>query len=317
MLIKQIADQLNISPRTIRFYEEKGLISPDKVAHNQYRTFSEQEVWRLQTIISLREVGMSIHDIKMALEKVDKGDPDEVLYYLELQRSVIFSQWVELKQMIDITDKMIHSVRQKEILATDDIYRLAEGSKRLRQLRRKWRDRWNYDELALSHDQRVLTDHDLYEDYDQALDTIVGRVAPLRGEFGLDLGTGTGNLAGRFLEKGANMAGVDQSRQMLKECQLKFPLITAKLGNFLAIPFHDGTFDFVVTSFAFRHLSGGQKTLALEEMCRVLKPDGRICITDLMIEEEFQRLISWFEQHGFNTEGSRINKKLYTVYASR
>lgn len=64
MRIKDIAGKLNISARAIRFYEQKGLISPRKQEENRYRLFTEEDAWRLQTIIALREVGMSVKEIK-------------------------------------------------------------------------------------------------------------------------------------------------------------------------------------------------------------------------------------------------------------
>jgi len=39
--IKEVADQLNITTRTIRYYEAKGLIAPVKTS-NGYRSFTEQ-----------------------------------------------------------------------------------------------------------------------------------------------------------------------------------------------------------------------------------------------------------------------------------
>jgi putative AdoMet-dependent methyltransferase len=68
------------------------------------------------------------------------------------------------------------------------------------------------------------------------------------------------------------MAGIDQSKEMLKQCGRKYPQMDLKLGNFLAIPYLDGQFDFAVTSFALHHISDEQKLLALDEMRRVLKP---------------------------------------------
>lgn len=59
----------------------------------------------------------------------------------------------------------------------------------------------------------------------------------------LDAGTGTGNLAGLFAEKGIRMAGVDQSNGMLKRCRSKFPQVETRLGNLMSIPYMDGTFD--------------------------------------------------------------------------
>ncbi len=113
MKIKEVAEKLNISPRAIRFYEEKGLVIPDKQANNQYREFSEQDIWRLQTIIALREAGMTIDDIKRALEKIEGADKQELQYYLELQRSVMFSKWLEIKQIIETTDYMISILKRE------------------------------------------------------------------------------------------------------------------------------------------------------------------------------------------------------------
>ncbi len=43
--IKEVADKLKVSPRAIRFYEDKGLIAPSKQEDNQYRTFHDEVIW--------------------------------------------------------------------------------------------------------------------------------------------------------------------------------------------------------------------------------------------------------------------------------
>lgn len=333
MKIKDIADRLNISPRAIRFYEEKGLLAPGKQEHNRYRTFNEKHIWRLQTIISLREAGMSIDEIRKALAELDGDGREELLYYLELQRSVLFAKWVEMKQMIETADDMINMLKTEQTLPIDDIYRLAERSRKLREQRSNWHDHWNFDQLAPIHDQEVSANGLKYKDYGQALDWIVKWAAPIPGEKGLDIGAGTGNLAGMLLAKGTEMTAVDQSKQMLRLCQSKFPNMETKLGNFLALPFLDGNFDFAVSSFAFHHLTDTQKQLAIVEMRRVLKPHGRICIADYMYPNERMKpqdehrsgqtpdyplltdLIGWLEQRDYFTKHHQINELLHVVCA--
>ncbi|CAG7647752.1 2-methoxy-6-polyprenyl-1,4-benzoquinol methylase, mitochondrial [Paenibacillus solanacearum] len=333
MQIKEIAAKLNISPRAIRFYEEKGLIRPAKSADNQYRSFTEADVWKLQCIIALREVGMRIEDIRMALIEVEAGNQSELLALLEIQRSVMFSQWLELKQMVETTDEMISMLKQKQSLPLADVYTLAEGSRRLRELRSSWHDHWNFDKLAPLHDERVAGGAD-YPNYDEALDQTVRWVAPAPGEYGLDIGTGTGNLAGRFLAHGIRMAATDQSREMLNHCRRKYPGLETKLGNFLSLPFTDRQFHFIVSSYAFHHLTDEEKKLALAEMKRVLKPHGRICIADLMQgglptgsphtpaspadERHFAdipRLIGWFEASGYLATYKMLDEQLCIMYA--
>jgi putative AdoMet-dependent methyltransferase len=336
MQINDIVRKLNISARAIRFYEEKGLISPQKQTNNQYRIFTEQEVWRLQTIIALREVGMNLEDIKHALAQMEGGDYDKLQYYLELQRSLMFSQWLEFKQMISTTDELIDLLKIEKSLPLSRVNQLAEGSKRLRNVRKNWLDHWNYNGRAGTHDQLVSNlDDELnpeYKDYDEALETVVQTIAAYKGEVGLDLGTGTGNLAGRFMANEIRMCGVDQSIEMLRQCRLKFPVMETKLGNFLAIPYLDGKFDFIVSSFAFHHLTDEQKQLSLQEMERVLKPQGRLCIADLIYSEQNQTkpqldsdkffasladLLAWLDQHGFAVQYKKINSMLHIIHATK
>ena len=326
MKIKQAAERLGISQRAIRFYEKQGLLSPSRQQHNGYREFGEEDIWRLQTIVALREAGMPIADIRTALAEIDAKDEDRLMELLELQRSVMFAKWVEMKQMIETADRMIETLRQNRTLPIDDIYQLAESSRILRE-QRAWEDRWGFDELAGDHDRLVREDKTKYPDYDEALRLIVKRAAPVRGERGLDIGTGTGNLAGLCLEAGAAMAAVDQSKEMLKACRRKFPEVETRLGNFLALPYLDGRFDFVVSSFALRHLTGSQMLLAVQEMRRVLKPHGRICIADLMTIGEsgacgssetglpLPALLDALETNGYITKLDQMGERLHVVLA--
>ncbi|WP_206759582.1 methyltransferase domain-containing protein [Paenibacillus sp. CFBP 13594] len=396
MNIKEAASRLGISARAIRFYEEKGLILPAKQSSNGYRTYTENDIWRLQTIAALREIGMSLQDITHALGEIDQGNQQRLEEYLELQQAVMYAQWIELKRMMDTTQRMIDLNRQDGPLDVSHLHDLADSARRLREARQNWHDRWNYDTLAAIHDQRVQAegrvttgkgqtnpvdrhrsdnvsptndknevshphhhaDHStpndsndtvhssfyLYYNYDEALEQTAHWISPALGEKGLDIGTGTGNLAGKLLQHGADMTAIDQSREMLRRCRTKYPEMHVKLGNFLALPFTDHSFDFVVSSFAFHHLSPDQQLLALQEMQRVLTSRGRIGLTDLMFvnathrenyirqaettghEEQLRalrerhfplldELCRWLEQQGYVTKHVRHNELLHTLLA--
>ncbi|WP_248929715.1 MerR family transcriptional regulator [Paenibacillus hamazuiensis] len=289
MKIHEVAQRLGLTPRTIRFYEEKGLLAPAKQPDNGYRRFSEADVWRLATAAALREVGMRLEDIRRLIGELEKDNADEAGYLLELQRSAMFAQWLELREMIGTLDRMIEESAGDAGgggLAGSRLYELSDRLRRLKERRSEWIDRWNFDALpALAGSgQPDLTGHvPPPAEYGQALDMAVQWVAPRPGEAGLDIGTGTGALAERLMRHGARMVGVDQSRRMLRHCKSRLPGLTTRLGNFLTLPCFDAQFDFVVSSFALHHLSEEQHPLALEEMDRVLKDRGRLCIVDAMI----------------------------------
>ena len=69
MKINEVEERVGISKANIRFYEKQGLISPAR-GSNGYREYGEEDILRLQNIIILRKLGISVQDI----EKIQKGE---------------------------------------------------------------------------------------------------------------------------------------------------------------------------------------------------------------------------------------------------
>jgi len=69
--INKLAQIAGVSTRTLRYYEECGLLSPHHSHSNGYRIYSQAEVDMLQQILFYRELGMSLSDIKTALSASD------------------------------------------------------------------------------------------------------------------------------------------------------------------------------------------------------------------------------------------------------
>jgi putative AdoMet-dependent methyltransferase len=315
------------------------LLKPKRSLENGYRRYSEQDGWRLQTIASLREIGLGLHQIHTVLEKFDQGDSAEVHHYLEIQRMAMVAKWVELKHAISHIDELISRSEAKHGLQLDDLFQLTEQLKHLKQ-HSTWHDKWDFDRLAHDYDQSAailaVGAHLTTQEYELTLEFMTQWLAPQLGELGLDVGTGTGNLAGKLLSKGSTMYAIDQSNEMLIRCRAKLPNISTKLGNVLSIPYVDKQFHFVASAFAFHHLEEQQQMLALEEMNRVLKPNGRICISGLMYDYTLtpnhpfpfiqqsdkhpidrSKLIAWFHNHEFITIHHQINEWIHVVYAVR
>lgn len=331
MKIKEIADRLDVSARAIRFYEQKGLVQPAKENGNGYRTFSEEDAWKLQTIVSLKEIGFRLSDIAPVLQDIKSGDGEAVLGFLEAQRSAMYARWVEMRQMLETLERVIDRASGEEGLSGADLVEMAEGAKQLKAARADWKDSWNYDSLAESFDRLASVDGEsgFGVHYRPILELAAQRIAPAAGERGLDAGTGTGNLAGLLASGGARMAGIDQSREMLRRCRSKYPEVETKLGNVLAIPYFDSTFHFVATSFALQHLNGRQLPAALQEMDRVLRPGGRLVIVDRFIGHEEERvksklravdpapLLKRLEACGYEVQAERLADSLGVITAKK
>jgi DNA-binding transcriptional MerR regulator len=70
--ITDLSEEFGITPRTIRFYEDEGLITPARSGLN--RIYSRRDRGRLILILRGKRVGFSIKEIKEMLDLYDLGD---------------------------------------------------------------------------------------------------------------------------------------------------------------------------------------------------------------------------------------------------
>lgn len=67
MTIGEAASRSGMPPKTIRFYEEIGLIGPAERFDNRYRAYSEKDVHTLRFIHRARNLGFALKDIRSLL----------------------------------------------------------------------------------------------------------------------------------------------------------------------------------------------------------------------------------------------------------
>lgn len=73
--ITELANEFAITHRTLRFYEEKGLIEPER--RGQTRIYSPRDRTRLRLIVNGRELGLTLYEIRQILDSYRKDDPSE------------------------------------------------------------------------------------------------------------------------------------------------------------------------------------------------------------------------------------------------
>ena len=60
MKINEVEQQVDITKKNIRFYEQQGLLSPKRNMENGYRDYSEEDVTELKKIKMLRKLSLPI-----------------------------------------------------------------------------------------------------------------------------------------------------------------------------------------------------------------------------------------------------------------
>jgi len=71
--IEQVATQTGLTRRTLRYYEEVGLLTPSDRTEGNYRRYSDEDIQRIEHIKKLRDLlGFSLADIRAMLEVDDE-----------------------------------------------------------------------------------------------------------------------------------------------------------------------------------------------------------------------------------------------------
>ncbi|MCI9128261.1 MAG: MerR family transcriptional regulator [Eubacterium sp.] len=69
--ISQVAELTGISPRTLQYYDEIGLLKPSELTQSGYRLYDDEALQKLQQILFFKELGFKLKEIKEILQKPD------------------------------------------------------------------------------------------------------------------------------------------------------------------------------------------------------------------------------------------------------
>lgn len=83
--VGEVAEKLGVSPRTIKYYEELGLVRPEARSSGGFRLYGEEEVRRLERILRLKGIGYSLATIQELLAVRDAAqEADKVTLLREV-----------------------------------------------------------------------------------------------------------------------------------------------------------------------------------------------------------------------------------------
>lgn len=142
-----------------------------------------------------------------------------------------------------------------------------------------WAD--GYDESV-----RLADESDAYPfaGYAAILKEIYGRVCASGAKAVLDIGFGTGTLAGQLYQQGCDVFGQDFSSRMIQLAQGKMPRAQLYQGDFslgLVQELKQQRYDAIIATYALHHLTDEQKVAFLQELLPLLQDNGCIYVGDV------------------------------------
>ncbi len=113
MFIGEISKQSNIPVKTIRYYEEFGLLAQPKRTHSKYRIYSPKDLEKLLFIKKAKDLGLTLAEIKNIIKRSSRG--------------------------VDATCCLVHEVFEQKIVECEGrIKELKETKKRLSDRLHHW-----------------------------------------------------------------------------------------------------------------------------------------------------------------------------------
>ena len=82
--IRDLVREFDVTSRTLRFYEEKGLLNPTR--RGQERLYSRRDRARLKLVLMGKNVGFSLEDVRALLDLYDLGDGQMTQLTVALQK---------------------------------------------------------------------------------------------------------------------------------------------------------------------------------------------------------------------------------------
>lgn len=111
--INELAKTAGVSTRTLRYYDQCGLLPPCRVSPNGYRIYGQKEVDRLQQILFYRELAMPLADIKKILETADF----DRMTALENHLSALRAKRGRLDLLISNAEKTIKTMKGETVMS--------------------------------------------------------------------------------------------------------------------------------------------------------------------------------------------------------
>lgn len=148
----EVSKRLNISVRTLRYYDQIDLLTPDFKDTNGKRLYSEDDLFQLEKIIILKSLSLPLEDIRSVLEKLSYKQI-LISHYNYLQERLS-----ELQTNISHTSSLINMIDLEESLSWEHVNELVRSSPKIS---KRWLDYFQEEEkLILQNAVPNLSDND-------------------------------------------------------------------------------------------------------------------------------------------------------------
>lgn len=142
--VNKLAKISGLSPRTLRFYDEIGLLNPAYYGDNNYRYYEEEQLLMLQQILFFRELRFPLIDI----QKIISSHDFDKIEALTAHKSTLQKNLESTEMLIKTIDKTIEHLKGNVIMNETEMYAGFDAKKQK-----------EYENYLL--DYKIITEHEI------------------------------------------------------------------------------------------------------------------------------------------------------------
>lgn len=158
--IQEVAKFAKTTSRTLRHYDQIGLLKPSAIGENGYRLYDSSALIRLQRILALRDLGMGLPHIAEVINR-DLSE-EEALIVLERQ---LVQESARLERQIASVQRTLAALQRGELPMSEDMFDGFEHE----QYKDEVVDRWGADAWKNSNDWWSSMSKDEQKAYQQKI----------------------------------------------------------------------------------------------------------------------------------------------------
>jgi DNA-binding transcriptional MerR regulator len=116
--VKQLSALAGVTPRTLHYYDQIGLLKPTRVAENGYRYYGDESLLRLQQILFYRELDLPLDEIKKIMGRQDF----DVMGALHSHRDALKKQVARLNRLLQTVDNTINHLKGNQTMSEKSLF---------------------------------------------------------------------------------------------------------------------------------------------------------------------------------------------------
>lgn len=115
--IRDLAKATGLTSRTLRHYEQIGLLLPSRVASNGYRFYGDAEISRLYRILSLRALELPLATIQLALD-----DETSLADAIETHLGLLEERRDRTNEQIAVVRHTLETVKKGQSMSIEEVF---------------------------------------------------------------------------------------------------------------------------------------------------------------------------------------------------